>query len=162
MAKITQSTTCGQYHMLLTATYQFDAVAGIQAWEVGRRATDCNGITDNGQTQLVPISGGMLEADIVPSGTSGGWADTGCRFSTFVTSTLNTENIYYIRDTNGALSVKYIELNGVTCPIPASLQHIAGASLGWSNNEFVAAFQPDANTTGGTFDALVTMTVRTW
>lgn len=166
MAKKGESSTSGQYNMVLRATYEFDSVTDLQAWEVGRRATDNNGITDNGQTQLVPISGGQLEFDIVPS-SSGGWQDTGCRFSMFTTNTLYSEELYYIRDTNGALSLMYVELNGTVCTIPSTyggvpLQHIAGASLHWTPNEFVAAFQPDAKPGTTPYNATVTMTLYMW
>jgi len=161
MAKKSITTTCGQYNMLLSGTYTFTgSVAGIQAWEFGRRATNCSGITDNGQTQLVPKSG-QLEFDIVPS-SSGGWTDTGCRFPMFVANTAYTEQLYYVNDANGALSLEYVSLNGTVCTIPSNLQHVAGSSLGWSDNGAVIAFQPDDNMTGDTYSAQVTVTAYTW
>jgi hypothetical protein len=160
MAKKTISTS-GQSNMLIRATYVFSSVSGIQAWEVGRRSTDSNGVTDNGQTQLVPIKGGLLEFDIVPSA-SGGWKDTGCRFPTFVAGTTYNEEIYYVDDASGSLSVMYVELNGTVCSIPSNLQSVTGASLGWSPNSAVIAFQPDANPSAVAYNAMVTMNVWVW
>lgn len=154
-------TTSGQLNMVMRASYTFDSVSGIQAWEIGRRATNAAGITDNGQTQLVPISGSLLELDLVPS-SSGGWQDTGCRFPTFVASTLYSEELYYINTSGGALSIKYVSLNGTLCTIPSGLQNIAGASLGWTPNEAVVAFQPDANTSAVAYNGVVTMSVWAW
>lgn len=161
MAKKTVSTVSGQLHYLIRATYNFSAVSSIQAWEIGRRATNNAGVTDNGQTQLVPISGSLLEFDIVPS-SSGGWADTGCRFSTFTASTAYTEEIYYTADSSGDLSVQYVSLNGTLCTIPGTMQNVGGASLGWTPNEMVAAFQPDIKPGTGSYNALVTMYTATW
>jgi hypothetical protein len=70
MAKLAVTTT-GQLYQLLRWTVTLSAVAGIQALEVGRRATNAAGITDNGQTQFVPISGSLLEFDLVPSSSGG-------------------------------------------------------------------------------------------
>jgi hypothetical protein len=61
--------------MLVRASYTFISIGGIQAWEIGRRLTNASGVTDNGQILLVPVSGGLLEFDLVPSA-SGGWKDT--------------------------------------------------------------------------------------
>lgn len=164
MAKKTVSTTAGQLHFLLRSSFTFDSVTGIQAWEVGRRATNNAQVTDNGQTQLVPVSGRtQLEFDIVPS-SSGGWVDTGIRFPMFVAGTTYNEELYWIADSSGALSLQYIMINGSLYPIPGTLQNIAGAvqSPPWSANEMVVAFQPDCNTTGNTYNALVTMSAWTW
>jgi hypothetical protein len=148
-------------HDLLRATYEFTSVTGIQAWEVGRRKTNSAGITDNGQTQLVPIAGSKLEFDIVPS-SAGGWKDTGCRFPAFTANTLYDEDLYFVSDSNGALSLEYVSLNGSICMIPQSLQHIAGIAKGWSKNEMVVAFQPDANPKAIAYGATVTMSAWTW
>jgi hypothetical protein len=161
MAKKVITIPSGDLHMLARASYNFSSVSGIQAWEVGRRATNAAKITDNGQTQLVPISGGQLEFDIVPSA-SGGWKDTGCRFPTFVAGKTYNEELYYTDDTNGALSLEYVSLNGTLCAIPSNLQHIAGASAGWAPNSAVMAFQPDANPTAVAYNAIITMNVWTW
>src|ERR1700678_1745066 len=64
MAKAPPIPASDLLNCLIRATYTFDSVEGIQAWEVGRRRTNKNKITDNGQTQLVPIAGGLLEFDI--------------------------------------------------------------------------------------------------
>jgi hypothetical protein len=160
MAKKTIHTTSA-LHMLVRASYTFDSVSGIQAWEMGRRSTNANGVTDNGQTQLVPLSDGQLEFDIVPS-SSGGWKDTGCRFPTFVEGTTYNEEIYYINDSNGALSVAYVSLNGKVCSIPSSLQNITGSSQGWTSDSAVMAFQPDANRSAVEYKAVVKMSVWKW
>lgn len=163
MAKKTVSTTSGQLHFLIRTTYTFDSVSGIQAWEVGRRATNNAQVTDNGQTQLVPIGGGQLEFDTVPS-PSGGWLDTGCRFPTFVASTLYSEELYWVADTSGALSLQYVSLNGTLCSIPSANQNVAGLvqSPPWTANEMVVAFQPDIKPLGTTYNAVVTMSAWTW
>jgi hypothetical protein len=153
--------TSGQLNMLLRASYTFSSVAGIQAWEVGRRATNKDGVSDNGQTQLVLIKGGLLEFDIVPSA-SGGWKDTGCRFPTFVAGTTYNEELYYVDDASGSLSLEYVELNGKVCAIPSNLQYITGASLGWAANDAAVAFQPDANPSAVAYNAVVTMNVWVW
>ena len=160
MAKKTINITSPQLHMLLRVSYTFSSVSGIQAWEVGRRKTDTNGVTDNGQTQLVPISGGVLEFDVVPFG--GGWSDTKCRFPTFVAGTAYTEELYYINGTDGSLSLKYIQLNGKVCPIPIGLQNVAGTTPGWAHNEAVMAWQPDIKPVGAAYNAVVTMSAWTW
>ncbi len=160
MAKKNISTS-GQLHMLVSATYTFNSVSGIQAWEVGRRATNANGVTDNGQTQLVPISGGLLEFDIVPSA-SGGWKDTGCRFPMFVKGITYDEELYYINDASGALSLMYVSLNGTVCTIPSGLQSIAGLAQGWAPNTAVMAFQPDANPSATAYQAVVKMSPWMW
>ena len=153
--------TAGQSHMLIRASFTFSSVRGIQAWEVGRRSTNSSGLTDNGQTQLVPIRGGKLEFDIVPS-SSGGWKDTGCRFPKFVAGTTYNEELYYINDTSGALSLQYVSLNGALCTIPRRLQNIAEASRGWTPNQAVVAFQPDANRSAVAYNAVVTMSAWMW
>jgi hypothetical protein len=161
MAKKTISFKAGQVHMLVRASYTFDSVSGIQAWEMGRRLTNSNGITDNGQTQLVPLSNGQLEFDIVPS-SSGGWKDTGCRFATFVTGETNDEELYYVDDSNGALSLMYVSLNGKVCDIPSSLQNITGSSAGWAKDSAVMAFQPDANRSAVEYKAVIKMNAWMW
>jgi hypothetical protein len=153
--------TSGQLNMLIRSSYTFDSVSGIQAWEMGRRSTNASKVTDNGQTQLVPITGGLLEFDIVPS-SSGGWKDTGCRFPTFVAGTTYNEELYYVNDSSGALSLMYVSLNGALCAIPQGLQSIAGASLGWSADGSVLAFQPDANPSAATYNAVVKMSAWMW
>ena len=153
--------TAGQSHMLIRASFTFSSVIGIQAWEVGRRATNAVGITDNGQTQLVPKRGGKLEFDIVPS-SSHGWQDTGCRFPTFVIGTTYNEELYYVNSSSGALSIEYVDINGSLCSIPTSLQNVAGATLGWSPSEAVVAFQPDANKSAVAYNAVVTISTWTW
>lgn len=153
--------TAGQLKMLIRASYTFSSVTGIQAWEVGRRSTNASGVTDNGQTQLVPVGGGLLEFDIVPSA-SGGWHDTGCRFPMFVADTTYNEELYYVDDASGSLSLQYVELNGKVCAIPSNLQYITGASLGWAGNDATVAFQPDANPSAVTYNAVVTMNVWMW
>jgi hypothetical protein len=163
MAKKTIGVACGQTHMLLDASVTFDVVTPIQAFELGRRLTNCAQITDNGQVQFVPIGGGQLRLDHVPS-SSGGWEDTGCRFPMFVANTPYSVEIYYSNDANGALSIVYVMLNGSLCMIPPSMQHIAGIvqAPAWGANEAVMAFQPDDNTTGGTYNATVTISAWTW
>jgi hypothetical protein len=165
MAKKTVSTTAGQLNFLLRASYTFTSVTGIQAWEVGRRATNNAGVTDNGQTQLVPISGSLLEFDVVPS-PSGGWADTGCRFPTFTATTTYNEELYWTSTTAGALSLQYVSLNGTLCIIPTANQNVAGVVMSppWSANEMVVAFQPDAKNlaTPVPYNAVVTMSAWTW
>jgi hypothetical protein len=147
--------------MLIRASFTFSSVSGIQAWEVGRRSTNASGITDNGQTQLVPKRGSKLEFDIVPS-SSHGWQDTECRFPRFVAGTTYNEELYYVNDSSGALSLEYVSLNGTLCTIPPSLQNIAGAALGWSPSEAVVAFQPDANKSAVAYNAVVTISAWTW
>lgn len=153
--------TAGQLNMLIRTSYNFSSVTGIQAWEVGRRSTNSSRVTDNGQTQLVPIKGGLLEFDIVPSA-SGGWHDTGCRFPMFVANTTYNEELYYADDASGSLSLEYVELNGTVCTIPPNLQYITGASLGWAQDEATVAFQPDANPSAVPYNAVVTMNVWLW
>jgi hypothetical protein len=161
MAKKVVSVPAGALNCLIRASYIFDSVEGIQAWEVGRRKTDENGVTDNGQTQLVPLRGGLLEFDVVPSA-NGGWIDTGIRFSTFVVGVQYDEELYYVNDANGALSLQYVSLNGTIRLIPPRLQHIAGMKLGWAPNEAVVAFQPDANPIAAPFNAQVKMNTYFW
>ena len=161
MAKKGIGIPSGHHHMLVRASYTFSSVSGIQAWEVGRRSTNRSGMTDNGQTQLVPIGGGLLEFDLVPS-SSGGWQDTGCRFPAFVAGTTYNEELYYIDDPGGNSSLIYVSLNGTVCTISPVLQSVAGASLGWSPNEAVVAFQPDANRSAVAYDAVVTISAWTW
>jgi hypothetical protein len=144
---------------LIRASYTFDSVEGIQAWEIGRRRTNKSKITDNGQTQLVPIQGGLLEYDIVPSA-AGGWKDTGIRFPMWKPGAVNEQEMYWVNDPDGALSQQYVMLNGVLQPIPASLQHIVGANLDWDAT--VAAFQCDANPTAKPFNATVTLSIWMW
>jgi hypothetical protein len=145
---------------LIRTTYEFDSVEGLQAWEWGIRWTNNNGITNNGQGQLVPI-GGKLEYDLVP-GPSGGWKDTGLRFPMFTVGTLYQDERYWTLNAAGALSQQYIMLNGVLQPIPAALQNIPGANIGWGKNEGVPAFQPDANPLAIAFNPQVTMNVYFW
>ena len=127
----------------------------------GTARDQCGGITDNGQTQLVPKRGGKLEFDIVPS-SSHGWQDTGCRFPTFVIGTTYNEELYYVNSSSGALSIEYVDINGSLCSIPTSLQNVAGATLGWSPSEAVVAFQPDANKSAVAYNAVVTISAWTW
>ena len=150
-------------NFLLRASYMFDSVAGIQAFEVGRRLTNANGVTDNGQAQLVPLAGGLLEFDIVPSA-AGGWKDTGIRFPTFVASTLYQEEIYYTSNAAGALSMQYVSLQGHLQVIPADCQNIAGAVQNprWALREAVPAFQLDANPTAIPFNPVVTLSCWAW
>ena len=158
-------TTGGQLNMVLRASFKFTSVSGIQAWEVGRRAVNTAGITDNGQTQLVPISGGLLEFDKVPS-PSGGWLDTGCRFPMFVVGTTYNEELYYVNDSTGALSLEYVEITypgySQVCPIPSSMNPVAGSALGWTPGAAVMAFQPDIKPLGAAYNAVVTMSAWTW
>jgi hypothetical protein len=160
MAKKTIGLKAGQVHMLVRASYTFNSVSGIQAWEMGRRLTNENGVTDNGQTQLYPKDG-QLEFDIVPS-PKGGWKDTGCRFPLFVEGTTYNEEIYYVDDSDGALSVMYVSLNGTVCSIPSSIQNISGLAQGWSKNSAVMAFQPDANESAVEYKAAVKMSAWMW
>ncbi len=150
-------------NFLIRASYKFDSVVGIQAFEVGRRLTNANKVTDNGQTQLVPIAGGLLELDIVPSA-AGGWKDTGIRFPTFVADTLYSEELYYINSADGACSLQYVILNGNLQVIPADCQNIAGSvqSEPWTPSEAVPAFQLDANPTATPFNPVVTMSIWAW
>ena len=163
MAKLTVGTTSGQLHFLIRSSFTFSSVSGIQAWEIGRRATNNAQVTDNGQTQLVPIGGGQLEFDIVPS-SSGGWVDTGIRFPMFVIGTTYNEELYYIADTSGGLSLEYVMINGALYPIPSNLQNVAGAIQmpSWGANEMVVAFQPDIKPLGTAYNAVVTMNAWTW
>jgi hypothetical protein len=161
MAKKAINTTAGKLHMLVRGSYTFSSVSGIQAWEMGRRLTNSSGVTDNGQTQLVPISGGLLEFDLVPSA-SGGWKDTGCRFPTFVAGKTYNEELYYVDEANGALSLMYVSLNGDLCKISSSLQSIAGLAQGWAADSAVMAFQPDANPSAVPFNAAITMSAWMW
>jgi hypothetical protein len=161
IAKKSITTPSTASHMLVRVSYTFNSVSGIQAWEVGRRYTNANGVTDNGQTQLSLKSNGQLEFDIVPS-SSGGWKDTGCRFPTFVAGTTYNEELYYVDDSTGSLSLMYVSLNGTVCDIPSSLQSITGSSQGWAKNSAVLAFQPDANPTGVEYKAVVTMNAWMW
>lgn len=155
----------GQLHHKMVSSFNFSSgvVTEIQAHEIGRRAVNAAGITDNGQTQFVPLGNGTMEFDVVPS-PSGGWADTGCRFTMFAGSTLYTQEFYWVNDFNGALSLVYTSLNGVFCYIPPSLQHIAGASLGWTPLAAVAAFQPDAKPTASAafFGEDITVSYYSW
>ena len=161
MAKFASSVTCGQKHMRLEGTFNFSGtLTEIQAIEFGRRMANCAGITDNGQMQLVPIGGGLLELDYVPS-SSGGWSDTGCRYPMFVTSTLYTWDIYYVNDFNGALSIPYVSINGTVCRLAPSTQHVAGANLGWTANAFVIGIQPDAKPTASAASYTARVTVKT-
>lgn len=162
MSRKTVPVPAGAAHCLMRAGYTFDSVAGIQAWEVGRRFTNQNKCSDNGQTQLVPINGGkQLEFDIVPSA-KGGWIDTGIRFPMFQPGVTYEQELYYVNDANGALSLIYVALNGDIQPVPAKLQHIAGVNLGWAANEAVVAWQPDANPTATPFAVKVTMNAAFW
>lgn len=160
MAKKTVPVPAGALNCLLRASYTFSSVTGIQAWEVGRRKTSALKITDNGQTQLVP-KGTQLEFDIVPSA-EGGWKDTGIRFPMFQPGIAYEQELFYVNDADGALSLMYVSLNGILQPIPPALQHIAGADLGWAANEAVVAFQPDANPTATPFAAQVAMSAWFW
>jgi hypothetical protein len=160
MCKKTVPVMPGALNCLIRAGYTFDSVVGINAWEIGRRRTNGNKITDNGQTQLVPRNG-QLEFDIVPSA-KGGWQDTGIRFPMFDPGVAYDQELYYVNDAGGALSLIYVSLNGNLQPIPAGLQHIAGANLGWAAAEAVFAFQPDANPTGTPFNARVKISAWFW
>ncbi|KAA6459613.1 hypothetical protein DYQ86_15960 [Acidobacteria bacterium AB60] len=163
MARLNLSTS-GQLNMLMRATYQFDNVSPVQAFEIGRRSTNSSGVTDNGQTQLVPIGGGQLELDYVPNGAGAAWTDTTCRFPMWVINTAYTEEWYFINDSNGALSLKYVSLNGTLCQLPSNTQHQSGVvqSPPWASNSSVIAFQPDAKPGTGTFNTPVTMELYLW
>lgn len=179
MAKLGVSTT-GQTHWLLRGSITYNSGSGIasgtpgglQAQEIGRRATNAAGITDNGQTQFVPIYPGFTQLEFDTVLANGSWGDTGCRFPMFVAATTYNFEIYEVNGTDGSLSPVYVSLvpagsSQPPCVIPATyngktLQNIAGASLGWTPNELVAAFQPDANTSGDSFSSLVTLTIYGW
>jgi hypothetical protein len=155
-------TTSGQFNNLKRITYQFDSVTSIQAFEVGRRSSNASQVTDNGQTQLVPIGGGLLEFDIASGGAS--WIDTGCRFPTFIANALYSEELYWVNDPSGALSLKYVSLNGTICVIPLNLQHIAGVveTPPWAADAAVVAWQPDAKPGTTPYNATVTMSFWLW
>ena len=150
-------------NFLLRASYTFDSVVGIQAFEVGRRLTNAQQITDNGQMQMVPGSGGLMQVDIVPSA-AGGWKDTGIRFPTFVANQLYQEEIYYQSTPAGVLSIQYVMLNGNLQPIPASCQNIAGSKQNpaWGASEAVPAYQCDANPTAIPFNPVVALSCYAW
>ena len=152
-------------NFLLRASYLFDSVTGIQAFEVGRRLTNFSGLTDNGQVQLVPIAGGVLECDFVPSSAGGGWKDSGIRFPTFQPGVLYQEELYWTSNVQtGALSLQYISLNGDLQPFPASAQGLAAAKMSpeWALGEAVAMFQCDANPTAIPFNPEVTLSCWAW
>lgn len=155
-------TTPSFVYSLMRATYSFSSVTTIQAWEIGRRSSNSSQVTDNGQTQLVPIGGGLLEFDVASGGAS--WIDTGCRFPIFVVSVLYTEELFWINDSNGALSLKYVSLNSTICVVPLNLQHIAGVveTPPWAANASVVAWQPDAKPGTVPYNATVTMNYYTW
>lgn len=165
MAKVVFAIGAAQLHSKLVATFNINTgtISEVQAHEIGYRAANNAAITNNGQTQLVPLSStGPLEFDIASGGST--WLDTGCRFSMFTLGATNTEEWYWVNDYNGAMSLIYVALNGVYCYIPPSLQHIAGASLGWSPNAGVLAFQPDAKptSTAASFGEQITASMYTW
>jgi hypothetical protein len=150
---------------LLRASYIYNSVQGIQASEVGWRGSNAQKVTNNGQAQLVPLSNGKLEFDIVPSA-AGGWKDTGLRYPLFVAEMLNSQEQYYTMGAGAEwpLSMQYMMLNGLLQAIPADCQNIAGAVQNppWAPLEAVPAFQEDANPTGIPFARQVTLSLWFW
>src|SRR5580658_193449 len=107
MAERVVTAPAGQFNSLLRTSVMFDSVAGLQAFEIGRRRTDENGVTDNGQTNFVPLGDGTMAVWIVPSA-AGGWQDTGLRFPTFVGGPRDEIEQYWVSDADGALSLVYV------------------------------------------------------
>lgn len=160
MAKKTVAAPAGKLNCVIRSSVIFDTLLGYNAFEVGRRKTDQNAVTDNGQQELVQIAGNLLRLDVVP-GASGGWVDTGARFPMFQPGVLYEMEQYWVNAANGALSPQYFMLNGGLFPMPAKFQNIPGAvqSPRWALNEAVAAFQIDTNTAGVPYKPRVTMSV---
>jgi hypothetical protein len=137
-------------------------------FEFGRRKTDENGVTDNGELQFVPLWNAKpayseMEFDLVPSGTTGGWVNPGAiTFPTPAAGATANFEAYYINDPDGACSLQYISMNGDLRPIPAEFQHIAGAKLNWAKNEAVAAIQIDANPTATMLTDQIEMSIWFW
>jgi hypothetical protein len=146
MAKKTAPVPAGKLNMALVIDFTFPkgSLAGVNAQEFGRRFTDENGYTDNGQTQWV-IKGEEMEFDTVPSA-KGGWIDTGIRVPLFVEGALNTQVIIYQRNADNSLSVLEVWLNGVEYLVPAALQSVESVKMSppWAPNEAVIGIQQDA------------------
>jgi hypothetical protein len=84
----------------------------------------------------------------------------------FVVGTTYNEELYFINDSTGALSLEYVEITypgySQVCPIPSSMNPVAGSSLGWTPLAAVMAFQPDIQPLATAYNAVVTMSAWTW
>lgn len=154
----------GAASCLIRSSYTLDTILGLQALEIGWRGTNEQGITNNGQAELVPINGGkQLRLDLVPSA-QGGWEDATVRFPMFVAGRANQQEQFYAMDPDGALSMQYFMLNGALALIPVALQKIAGAKQNppWALLTAVPAVQIDANPTGTPFEVQVALSIWFW
>ena len=99
----------GPYAVLIRETVIFNDAINAN-FESGFRATNANGITNNGEFQFVPLWNtkyAEMEFDVVP-GPTGGWKDTSLRFPTFLVGPSNAIEYYAIADANNTLSPQYI------------------------------------------------------
>lgn len=154
MAKApTLKVPAGALNCLLRATFTLVSVKGMQALEIGRRATDQHGITDNGQINLVPTTDGKIAVWIVP-GPNGGWLDTGIRFPMPQPGVANSLEFYWLKTAAGALSLIYAMLNGSLQTVSSKFQNIEGVAMTpeWELNSAVVGAQPDTNQSGIPFD----------
>jgi hypothetical protein len=148
---------------LIRTSQTFDNVAGIQSWEVGWRGTNAQKVTNNASTQLVRLSSGLMELDVVP-GPSGGWKDTTIRFPGYQAGILYDEERYWTFDANFTTSLQYVMINGNLQAIPIASQNLVGAVQNppWAPLVAIAEFQPDANASAIPFNPTVTMSVYFW
>lgn len=162
MAKKTVSVPPGALNCLLRASVTLNSLTGVQAFEIGRRATDEHGITDNGQINLVPTNG-QLAVWVVPS-SKGGWIDTGIRFPMIQAAAENDLEFYWTKTPAGALSLQYAKLNGSLQAVASEFQNIAGVAMSplWGLNEAVVGIQSDTNLSGVPFKAQVKISVWFW
>jgi hypothetical protein len=155
----------GPYAVLIRTTVIFNDAINAN-FESGFRATNVNGITNNGEFQFVPLANTQykeMEFDVVP-GPNGGWKDTSLRFPTFLVGPANAIEYYATADSNNTLSPQYISVNGNLQAIPASCQNLLGGKQSplWALLKAVPAFQIDANTKAVLLRHQVTMSVYFW
>ena len=155
----------GAYSCLIRATVTPNDAINAN-FELGFRATNQQGITNNGEVQFVPLWNTQyksMEFDVVP-GPSGGWKDTGIRFPPFQVGVANEIELYYTATAENVLSPQYVSLNGDLQAIPESCQNLPSAKQTppWALLKAVPAFQIDCNENAVPLSHGVTMSIYLW
>lgn len=155
----------GAYNFLIRETVIFNDAVNAN-FETGFRATNANGITNNGEVQFVPLWNTQyaeMEFDVVP-GPTGGWKDTGIRFPIFQTGVSVAIELYGTCDAENSLSLQYVSVNGNLQAVPSGCQNLPGAKQEppWAQSKAVPAVQIDANPTATLLTHRVTISIWFW